>query len=404
MRGNEPLASAIRQAASYCATRGVKFAAISNGHQLVAFLGARNDGTPPMTGRAVAFRNRHEMEDHFTELWNYLLQKVSPSTISSTSFGWNRAHCLLRNSAGSCMYTRAQNPATQLSLNWTFLGRYSYRIVKAKELEEDFLKECYCTSGALSQYALITKDILKNRYHEAVNRKSPQVVGVTDNTGLTPQLWDALVKRGISRRPIVLLGDVGVGKTTFIRRLVKIDAHEELEKSIVFYIDFGSEPALRRDLEQYIAEVFSKQLETDYSLDIYEDSFVRAVYNGELNQLAKGIYKSYRTSDPDRFMEKEIEKLEELTAKLEAHLRRSLEHLRATQGRNAVVFFDNIDQREVEFQDAVYLVAQSMSENWASQRSSLCAPRRSTPPDDPALSQLISLEYLRSLHQGLMRW
>jgi hypothetical protein len=89
-----------------------------------------------------------------------------------------------------------------------------------------------------------------------------------------------------------------------------------------------------------------------------------SVYNGELNQLAKGIYGSFRTSDPNRFMEKEIEKPEELTTKLETHLRRSLEHLRATQGRNAVVFFDNIDQREVEFQDAVYLVAQSMSENW----------------------------------------
>jgi hypothetical protein len=48
-------------------------------------------------------------------------------------------------------------------------------IVKAKELEDDFLRECYCTSGALSQYALITRDILKSRYHETVNRKSQQV-------------------------------------------------------------------------------------------------------------------------------------------------------------------------------------------------------------------------------------
>jgi hypothetical protein len=162
----------------------------------------------------------------------------------------------------------------------------------------------------------------------------------------------------------VLLGDVGVGKTTFIRRLVKIDAKQELERSLVFYIDFGSEPALRRDLERYIAETFAKQLEDQYGLDIYEDSFVRAVYNGELNALAKGIYSRFRNTDPNRYMEKEIERLEELTAKLETHLRRSFEHVRATEGRSAVVFFDNIDQREVEFQDAVYLVAQSMSGNW----------------------------------------
>lgn len=135
---------------------------------------------------------------------------------------------------------------------------------------------------------------------------------------------------------------------------MKIDAKQELEKALVFYIDFGSEPALRRDLESYIAETCAKQLSNEYGLDIYVDGFIRAVYNGELNALAKGIYGRFRTTDPDRYLDKEIERLEELTAKLETHLRRSFEHLRATEGRTAVVFFDNIDQREVEFQDAVY--------------------------------------------------
>lgn len=94
------------------------------------------------------------------------------------------------------------------------------------------------------------------------------------------------------------------------------------------------------------------------------DSFVRAVYNGEVNRFAKGIYGRLRSSQPDRFQDEEMAMLASLTQKRESHLKRSLEHLRASQGRGCVVFFDNIDQREVDFQDAVYLIAQGLCDTW----------------------------------------
>lgn len=41
------LADAVRQALDYAFTRGLPFAAVSNGHQWVAFLASRDDGIPP---------------------------------------------------------------------------------------------------------------------------------------------------------------------------------------------------------------------------------------------------------------------------------------------------------------------------------------------------------------------
>lgn len=39
---------AIEQAASYCQKRGVPFGAITNGHQIIAFIANRSDGLPPL--------------------------------------------------------------------------------------------------------------------------------------------------------------------------------------------------------------------------------------------------------------------------------------------------------------------------------------------------------------------
>ncbi len=60
---------AIAQAVGYCSKRGVQFGAASNGSQLVAFLGSRTDGTPPMRGKALVFPSLEDMEINFLSLW-----------------------------------------------------------------------------------------------------------------------------------------------------------------------------------------------------------------------------------------------------------------------------------------------------------------------------------------------
>ena len=40
----------MEQAAGYCQSRGVPYAAVSNGHQFVIFVATRSDGIPPFEG------------------------------------------------------------------------------------------------------------------------------------------------------------------------------------------------------------------------------------------------------------------------------------------------------------------------------------------------------------------
>src|SRR4051812_11784700 len=65
MSADGSCANAIRQVLSYCHERGVALAAVSNGHQMVAFVASRQDGVPPLDGKALVFDSLPAMQSHF---------------------------------------------------------------------------------------------------------------------------------------------------------------------------------------------------------------------------------------------------------------------------------------------------------------------------------------------------
>jgi len=62
---------AVDQVGNYCHQRGIRFAAVCNGHQLIAFLALRLD-IPYLEGRAVVFPSLLFMKDHFLDMWQAL--------------------------------------------------------------------------------------------------------------------------------------------------------------------------------------------------------------------------------------------------------------------------------------------------------------------------------------------
>ena len=42
------------------------------------------------------------------------------------------------------------------------------------------------------------------------------------------------------QRPILLVGDIGAGRTTFIRHLIKVSAKEILRDAVLLYVDLGA--------------------------------------------------------------------------------------------------------------------------------------------------------------------
>ena len=236
--------SAVRQAAVYCGERGIPFGAVTNGHQVIAFIGSRQDSCPldtsPPTrfprsnrcwrttarfgsvfqGRAVAARNLDRL------LRAERLPPPPPKPSRS-----------LLNYPG---FKRRNSIQTELNI---LGGMFIEDIVRRPELQEEFLQECYCPSEALSQYALISKRLIRARY-SLVQEKGVQPKQARGKKALARELTRDLRAGNLSQLRVILLGDVGVGKSMFIQHLIHVEARELLERALVLSIDFGEEPAL----------------------------------------------------------------------------------------------------------------------------------------------------------------
>jgi GTPase SAR1 family protein len=229
-----------------------------------------------------------------------------------------------------------------------------------------FYEECYCESGALAKEAMVGKDILSARYASmfSPSSQSPTLQSIRPSDRDKYGVSSEVVAEALGRRPIVIIGDVGVGKTSFIRHLIYVKAQEEIENAIFIYIDLGNQANLGQDLRSYFMDEIERQLLSDYGVDLHEDRFVRGVYHGDLQRFEKGIYGRLKDSNPDKFLEKQIEYLGGLTADKVGHLQRSIQHFSKGRKKQVVISIDNADQRAFSDQQEAFLAAQEFSARW----------------------------------------
>lgn len=362
-RTTPALKAAMEQVAEYCQNRGVPYSAVTNGHQLVLFLGNRNDGTPPFEGTAIVFSSLEHMRKEFLQLWNL----ASPAAIEqhllrNRLIGEARPNLPPKLSALIKPYpgTKGRNPfQSSMKVVSEFILE---DLAKIRALEGTFLKACYCYSGQLSQYSLASRQMLRARYAALFDdeRPGPAVSPASEAGEINPEL----LGQGLSRRPVLLIGDVGVGKTTFIRNLIKNDEVWFADTAIAIYIDFGTTGTLASDLRGYILSEIDRQLAEDYKIDIQADELVREAFSYELGRFAKGVNASLKLKKPDLFAQKEIEYLETICKNREEHLRRVIDLVSYREKRQIIVFLDNTDQRSEEDQQATFLIAEEMAERW----------------------------------------
>jgi GTPase SAR1 family protein len=161
----------------------------------------------------------------------------------------------------------------------------------------------------------------------------------------------------ISQRPIVLLGDVGVGKTSFLKHLMYVSAFEEFQKALYIYIDLGSQGALTTDLQDFVLTEIEDQLSVKYGIDLQEAAFVQGVYHAEVTRFQRGLYGSLQQTNSALYNQKFLEFLESKTSQRDRHLKEALLHIARGRKEQVIIVLDNADQRDYDVQQAAFIIA-----------------------------------------------
>ena len=366
-KDNLEIKKALIQVSKYCHERGIKIGVVSNGWQMIAFIANRNDSTPPLEGNCLVVPSLESFLENYKEIWNCLSKNgFQEDYITKKLIGNAEEQLPPKLSSTITNYPGIKNRNTfQVELE-IISDLVLEDVIKEKALEVDFLKDCYCKSGSLSQYSLLSKQILTTRYSYLFegNDKKAVLEHVASKKGLSGELVE-LFANSLSKRPILLIGDVGVGKSTFIDNLLLVEAPKVFEKSLTFKIDLGSKAIITLDLKEAVLRIIKNQLLENYNIDITEDNFVRHAYYLELEKFKKSVsVKRLYEVSPVTALEKEIEFLSDLIKNESEHLKKSLDHICKSQQKQVIIFIDNCDQRNDLDQQTAFLIAQELASDW----------------------------------------
>lgn len=360
-----PLHDAVEQAMGYASTNGIQIASVCNGNQLVLFVGARVDGVAQSEGKALVFTSLQDMQINFRALWDaaspegidnrHLLQRLVMSVSQPP----------LPLSSKLPVYPGMKR-RNELQADLEILGDlFLEDLAKLDDMRDQFLRDCYATSGALSQHASVSKSILESRYAALEFEGSTEAIAASSKKGLAPQLTRDMLAAANNRRPIVLLGDVGVGKSTFIQRLVHVDAVDLFEQAFTVYIDFGSSTTLA-DLREYVLSETINQLSVHLGNSINDNAFAQSVHRKALKDFDASPSGQLQEVDEKAYRIERLRFLQALVDDRPRHIAASIKHIQSTWRKQVVVFLDNVDQRSTDDQDQVFLIANELATTWSS--------------------------------------
>lgn len=348
--------NALRQGIGYAASLGVRYVAISNGYQWLLAL-TYVPGQSVDERQVIVFESIDAIENRFRFFW----ESFSPAGLTN-NLVQNRLLDLRKVPPPQKLSQRISAypaPATRnnASEGLAIVLGAVWEDVKADEDETLFLKECYVVPKANTSALALAKELLerKNRSDESVASQAVQVNEVSKFlTEYTPE------------KPIVVLGNVGNGKSTFLRYLRQVEAVETLARYIQLDIDFIDSPSSDKEVPDYIySQIEARLQQPPFNLDIMDDALIRAALNADINRFRKTPEaKAYPQGSPE-YIAAELAFLTLIRANKHEFFKRLFVHLRGSRRFSLAVFIDNLDRRGKEIQEEAYLRASAIARDWA---------------------------------------
>lgn len=230
-----------------------------------------------------------------------------------------------------------------------------FQDLSTEEAETEILEHCYVESPRKNEKAKPYLDIPTRDL--TVSKK--------DAGDFQERILSALKSSNRDKsETTLLLGSVGVGKSTFIQRFRKVLAKDEIdENGIWIYFNFKKYSGTGEPLDHFIFSEIEETLNEQYKdLNLEEWGFLKQAYHAEYEKLKRGALAPIFSKDPGEFERRFGEKLEKLISdEKDSHYIKILSTAAKRLGKVIFFAFDNADQLSPEIQNNIFLAAQRLS-------------------------------------------
>jgi predicted type IV restriction endonuclease len=345
---------AMVQASGYATTLGSRYIAISNGHQWLLTLSYVPN--QPIDERLVyVFESLDAIKERFQAFWDCFSFSAIQSNNPAIGLSESR-----KNPAPAKLSTTI--PGYPLPIDRNHIkNELSYVLsivwdeLNANDNSKDFLKKCYIFPNSSDELFPIAKEIIEKR-----NKRDERLTEEALSVQQTPQL----IKEYSSEKPILVLGEVGHGKSTFLKYLRLVEAENELKNYIQLDIDFLDRPDNHKEVSEYIFKEIVRQLFDRYNIDITENTFTRAALNAEINHFKITPRGRAFPIDSDEYKRNELIYIESFQRDHHEYLKYVFKHIKGSHGKSIALFLDNLDRRSKEIQEEAFLSASAMARDW----------------------------------------
>lgn len=364
LEASKELRDAFTQCLTYCALKGARLGIVCNGPQLMIFQAVVQSG-PPSEGECYFFDGFESYLEHFDLLWKLLSPEGVRENKAYRDIAIHRSPRLPQKASESIPDPLRHRYRSDFQENIRTLSTLLLEeIEENSEVRRSFYNDCYVSIEANSRHTMLSKQIISNRYKRVVASSSApkSLRDRIDPNGKDGVVYkEASFEKGLSSSPFVVLGDVGVGKTSFFENLYFQLDDQVRDDTLFLHINLGQQGALTLDLRVFIIQEIKNLLRQNYSINIDSEDFIKAAHHKEIAIFETGPYKSLKEANPAEYSVRKADFLNDLVADRSSHLQASLGHLCFGQGRQLIVVLDNADQRNYETQQNAFLVAQELA-------------------------------------------
>ena len=350
--------SGMEQARNYAINKSICISVLTNGNTWIAFLGNRTDGINWYDGKAIVFPNLQSIKDNFAKFYEFFSKQGVLNSNLIAEIGREEKGKIILTEKLKSAYSR--NP---IFVQKTALSRDIEKIFEAffdkitDEENTEMLEKCFVESKESKE----ADDVLKNISENLISNIE-EINNTSSSNQLSQEIEESI--KTTKGRTVILIGNKGSGKTTFISRFFSLVLEPRLKKQcLILKLDVGISTCNIHDISNWLTYRLLEELEHElFASNGGAPTFdeLKGIFASDYHKLKIGEYKYLYDKNEAEFNIKFGEIIREKKKNAFDYLIQLLKHI--VNGRRLMpcIIFDNLDHHDKTLQDIVFQYSQAI--------------------------------------------